>query len=81
MLSVFIGGFLLVRFAGVTFSCAVYTHANISSWFDDQKHVLVIVLRACSCCVLMSLFVVSSSLGDAASFIFGYSNAVNFGGH
>ena len=60
-------------FFGVTFSCAVSTHANIISWVKDRKCALLLVLYAGSACY------VSSTPGNAASFIFGFSFATNIG--
>ena len=78
-LSICIGYFLLARLSGVNFSCAISTHANIASWVNDHKHVLLLVLYADGCCVSMLLFIFSSTLGNAASFIFGYAAAKNIG--
>ena len=45
-LMIFIRDFLLEIFSGMTFSFSVSTHASISSCFNYQKRVLVMVLYA-----------------------------------
>ena len=78
-LRICIGDFFLVILSGVNFSCAVSTHTKMSYCVNDQKRVLILVLYTGACCVLMSLLIVSSTLGNADSFIFGYSAADNLG--
>ena len=74
-----VGDFIMARLAGVTFSCVVSIHANIASWVNYRKCVMILVLCAGACRVLMPFLIVSYTLGNSDSFIFGYASANNIG--
>ena len=77
LLIICVRNFFLAGLSGLTFSCAVSTHANIASWVNDRKRVLVLVLYDGACRVSMLLLFVYSTLGNASSFIFGYAADMN----
>ena len=79
VLIIFIGGFLLAGFSGVDFVCSVSTHSSVASWVNDRKHVLILMFYTSVCCVSLVLFLLSYTLVNAASFIFGYSASKNLG--
>ena len=80
VLIIFIGDFLLAGFSGVDFVCSDSTHSSVASWVNDRKQVLLLVFYTSVCCVLLVLFLVCSTLVNAAYFIFGYSSSKNLSG-
>ena len=64
-LSICIGSFIPEIFYGVTFSCAVSTHAIIASWVNDQKFILILVLYCAACCASLWLLIVSDRIQDS----------------